>query len=74
MMKTAAGTSNSMKKINRKTLAEFKLPLPSIEIQEKIVAEFNEQKKHQKAITHHLSKTREMLLLLTNKLIGGLHV
>lgn len=74
MMKTAAGTSNSMKKINRKTLAEFKFPLPSIEIQEKIVAEFNEQKKHQKAITHHLSKTREMLLLLTNKLIGGLHV
>lgn len=74
MMKTASGTSNSMKKINRKTLAEFRFPVPDLDTQKRIVSEFNEQKRHREAIANHVSKTQRMLLLFSNETIGAAHV
>ncbi|WP_028570908.1 restriction endonuclease subunit S [Desulfonatronum lacustre] len=74
MMKTASGTSNSMKKINRKTLAEFRFPVPNIYIQKKIVSEFNDQKRYIGAIANHVSKTKRMLSLFSNETIGTAHV
>lgn len=74
MMKTASGTSSSMKKINRKTLAEFRFPVPDLDTQKRIVSEFNEQKKHREAIANHVSKTQRMLSLFSNETIGVAHV
>ena len=74
MMKTASGTSSSMKKINRKTLAEFRFPIPDLDTQKRIVSEFNEQKKHREAIANHISKTQRMLSLFSNETIGAAHV
>lgn len=74
MMKTASGTSSSMKKINRKTLAEFRFPVPDLDTQKRIVSEFNEQKKHREAIANHVSKTQRMLSLFSNETIGAAHV
>lgn len=74
MMKTASGTSSSMKKINRKTLAEFRFPVPDLDTQEQIVSEFNEQKRHREAIANHVSKTKRMLSLFSNETIGTAHV
>jgi type I restriction enzyme S subunit len=37
MMKTAAGTSNSMKKINRRSLNTFAVPVPSMQTQGEII-------------------------------------
>ncbi|EFQ23127.1 restriction modification system DNA specificity domain [Aminomonas paucivorans DSM 12260] len=74
MMKTASGTSSSMKKINRKILFEFKFPVPGLDTQERIVTEFNEQKRLRDAIANHVSKTRRMLSLFSNEAIGAAHV
>jgi len=74
MMKTASGTSSSMKKINRKTLAEFKFPVPDLNIQKQIVSGLNEQNKHREAIANHVSRTRRMLSLFSNETIGAAHV
>jgi hypothetical protein len=74
MMKTASGTSSSMKKINRKTLAEFRFPVPDLDTQKRIVSEFNEQKRHREAIENHVSKTQKMLSLFSNGTIGAAHV
>lgn len=74
MMKTASGTSSSMKKINRKALAEFRFPVPDLDTQKRIVSEFNEQKKHREAIANHVSKTQRMLSLFSNETIGAAHV
>jgi hypothetical protein len=74
MMKTASGTSSSMKKINRKTLAEFRFPVPDLDTQKRIVSEFNEQKRHREAIANHVSKTQRMLSLFSNEMIGAVHV
>jgi len=74
MMKTASGTSSSMKKINRKTLAEFRFPVPDLDTQKRIVSEFNEQKRHREAIANHVSKTQRMLSLFSNEMIGATHV
>jgi len=71
MMKTASGTSSSMKKINRKTLAEFRLPVPNLDTQKQIVSEFNEQKNHREAIANHISKTKRMLSMLSSETIGA---
>ena len=38
MMRTAAGTSNSMKKINRRSLNTFKVPVPSRSVQADVIA------------------------------------
>lgn len=74
MMKTASGTSSSMKKINRKTLAEFRFPVPDLDAQKRIVSEFNEQKRHRETIANHISKTQKMLSLFSNETIGAAHV
>jgi hypothetical protein len=74
MMKTASGTSSSMKKINRKTLAEFRFPVPDLDTQKRIVSEFKEQKRHREAIENHVSKTQRMLSLFSNETIGVAHV
>jgi len=74
MMKTASGTSSSMKKINRKTLAEFRFLVPDLDTQKRIVSEFNEQKRHREAIANHVSKTQRMLSLFSNETIGAAHV
>ncbi len=74
MMKTASGTSSSMKKINRKTLAEFRFPVPDPATQKRIVSESNEQKRHREAIANHVSKTQIMLSLFSNETIGAAHV
>ena len=74
MMKTASGTSSSMKKINRKTLAEFRFPVPDLDIQKRIVSEFNEKKRHQQAIANHVFKTQRMLSMFINETMGAAHV
>jgi len=74
MMKTASGTSSSMKKINRKTLAEFRFPVPDLDVQKRIVSEFNEQKRHRETIASHISKTQKVLSLFSIKTIGAAHV
>jgi type I restriction enzyme S subunit len=38
MMRTAAGTSNSMKKINRRSLNTFKVPVPSMSVQSAVIS------------------------------------
>lgn len=74
MMKTASGTSSSMKKINRRTLAEFRFPVPDINTQKRIVSEFSEQKRHRETIASHISKTQKVLSLFSNETIGAVHV
>lgn len=71
MMKTASGTSNSMKKINRKTLSEFKFPVPDISIQKEIVATFSDLKMHHDLLNDHLHKTRRMFFMLNNKYLSS---
>lgn len=74
MMKTASGTSSSMKKINRKTLAEFRFPVPDLGTQKYIVSEFKDQKMHREAIASHVSRTKRMLSLFSNETLGAAHV
>ncbi len=71
MMKTASGTSSSMKKINRKTLAEFKFPVPNLNAQKRIVSQFNEQKRHQKTIISHISRIEKVLSSFRNETMGA---
>lgn len=74
MIKTASGTSSSMKKINRKTLAEFRFPVPDLDAQKRIVSELNEQKRHRETIIKHVIKTQKMLSLFRNETIEAAHV
>jgi len=74
MMRTAAGTSTSMKKINRKTLSEFNFPVPDIQVQEQIVSTLSRYKAHSDTIKNHLIKAHKMLFTLSNSNIGATHV
>ncbi|MDD3925985.1 MAG: restriction endonuclease subunit S, partial [bacterium] len=74
MAKTASGTSNSMKKINRKTLNEFKFPVPSIEAQKEIISIFSGYKKHCSILAKHLCCLRKLLFSLINKEVGTPYV
>lgn len=67
MMKTASGTSSSMKKINRKTLSEFRFPVPSIAIQTDIITRISDYRTRRKALARHLRDSRNLLSLLTNQ-------
>lgn len=74
MMKTASGTSSSMKKINRKTLAEFRFPVPDLDTQKQIVSEFIVQKRYREEIANHISRTKRILSLFNNETLGAAHV
>lgn len=67
MLKTASGTSNSMKKINRKTLSEFYFPVPSIEVQKNIVKNISHYKEQRELIVNHIRNTRNLLSMLLNQ-------
>ena len=74
MMKTAAGTSNSMKKINRRTLSQFHVPVPYISVQENIVNQYYAYKTQRNLMEMHLKNTRTLMSALINEEIGGVHV
>jgi type I restriction enzyme, S subunit len=71
MMRTASGTSGSMKKINRRTLAEFHFPVPSLAVQSNIMERIAQLKHANKTIVDH-SRTSQMLLTrILNDVLGG---
>lgn len=74
MQKIASGTSNSMKKINKKTLAQFKFPLPSLDIQQKIVYNRYQKKFIEEHTINHINKLKDIILLLSGTTIGNSHV
>ena len=74
MMKTASGTSSSMKKINRRTLSEFRFPVPTIAFQADMVAQFSDYKARHESIAWHLQSARNLLSILTNDKIEIAHV
>lgn len=74
MMKTASGTSSSMKKINRKTLAEFSFPVPDLELQQRIVRKAHKQQKNWEEIENHVFRMKTMLSVFNNETMGGPHV
>jgi len=68
MRRVAAGTSGSMKKINRKGLGAFKVPLPALDTQQRIVGRVNLFKQAAKQIGFH----RRSLEAVKTRLIGEL--
>jgi restriction endonuclease S subunit len=60
MMRTAAGTSNSMKKINRRSLNTFKVPVPSRSVQAAVIAKI--EKVRGLCISAHEACSRSMRL------------
>jgi restriction endonuclease S subunit len=60
MMRTAAGTSNSMKKINRRSLNTFKVPVPSRSVQAAAIAKI--EKGRGLCISAHEACARSMRL------------
>ena len=60
MMRTAAGTSNSMKKINRRSLNTFKVPVPSRDVQAAVIAKV--EKVRGLCISAHEACSRSMRL------------
>jgi len=60
MMRTAAGTSNSMKKINRRSLSTFIVPVPSIKTQGEIIEKIKEIKELCNSAHIGLSNSKEM--------------
>ncbi len=60
MMRTAAGTSNSMKKINRRSLNTFKVPVPSRSVQAAVIAKI--EKIRGLCISAHEACSRSMHL------------
>jgi len=74
MMKIASGTSGSMKKINRRTLSEFCLPVPNVTKQENIIADNNHLKNQYKLTEKILRRIQDINLSLINNEIGATHV
>lgn len=74
MIKTASGTSSSMKKINRKTLGEFQFPLPNLAVQADLVTRFSSYRAQQQLLFRHIAKTRKVLSLLRNRELGTSNV
>lgn len=74
MMKTASGTSNSMKKINRKTLAEFQLPLPELSMQYEILSRCGSHKVLADKISNHVSQLKRLLYIICKENMEAAHV
>ncbi|MFO0426433.1 MAG: restriction endonuclease subunit S [Planctomyces sp.] len=65
MMRTAAGTSSSMKKINRRSLRTFSVPTPSLEIQRQVVLSVGISKELHSAATEATTQTERLKAALT---------
>jgi type I restriction enzyme S subunit len=73
MMKTASGTSSSMKKINRRTLSEFRFLVPDLSRQKRILEQILLLKDKRRTITAHINASRTLLLRLLNETVGACH-
>ncbi len=74
MRRTASGTSSSMKKINRRTLAEFMLPVPSQARQRDIVLRCAELDARLTELNVHIEKLRAIYRRIGNDSLGAAHV
>lgn len=63
----AAGTSGSMKKINKDGFSKLKVPLPPLEIQSKIIATFEQAYSNIWCFNHSLRKTLELRQAIIDK-------
>lgn len=70
MMATASGTSSSMKKINRKTLFEFKLPVPDLKKQHEIIENYSNYIDKYSQLALHISRLKNTTNALTNKMLS----
>lgn len=74
MQKIASGTSNSMKKINKKTLVQFKFPLPPLDLQQRIVYYRYQKKFIEEYMINNINKLKNIILMLSGTIIGNSHV
>lgn len=72
VMKSASGTSNSMKKINRKNLSEFCFPVPVIKDQSEMVSKISKIKAQGAIIKRHIKAAQNLMFILINREIGAL--
>lgn len=74
MMKTASGTSSSMKKINRRTLSEFRFFVPDLKEQKRILEQISFLKDKRRVIADHLSVSSKILSRFLNEFVGDYNV
>ena len=71
IMSVAAGTSASMKKINRRGLGKFVVVCPPKSVQLSVVETVQELRRPVVSLTQHIKSTRALLKALLNQLLGG---
>ncbi|MBM3841035.1 MAG: restriction endonuclease subunit S, partial [Verrucomicrobia bacterium] len=69
MMRSAAGTSGSMKKINRQTLGQCLVPTPSFAKQDKILEEATRIRSALRELEVYVASTQSLKLAITNSII-----
>ena len=74
LMRIAAGTSASMKKINRANLLKCRLPVPDIDTQLAILNELKKLKQATASIQIRMGATKGMAALLINKAVAGANI
>lgn len=71
LMRIAAGTSASMKKINRANLLQMRLNVPSLEFQESALGQLHELKSVMAAQKSRWDNARQLAKLIATKATGG---
>jgi type I restriction enzyme S subunit len=70
MMRSGAGTSNSMKKINRQTLGQCLVPTPPLAKQQKLLDEFATLRSVVRDIEFSVTATRSLKSAMTNSIFA----
>ncbi len=70
MMRSGAGTSNSMKKINRQTLGQCLVPIPPVSKQEKLLETFATLRSTVRAVESSVTTTQSLKLAITNSIFA----
>lgn len=71
LMRIAAGTSASMKKINRANLLQMRLDVPNLDAQESVLGQLQESKSVMAAQKSRLGAARQLAKLIATKATGG---
>jgi hypothetical protein len=69
MMRSAAGTSGSMKKINRQTLGQCVVPTPQLKVQEKLLEQARELRCMIGACNTNVTATRTLKSTISNTVV-----
>lgn len=71
MMRSAAGTSGSMKKINRRTLGTCLIPTPTLEVQQQLVGKLQLLRQTYKSVSTACYSTKAFKYVLVESILVG---